>query len=73
MIYVHPVDEEEVPESLAQKKEVIERDTNEKVIKYESHHGLTPPTYYIKKRFYRKKPILDKTEVQEVEKIMVRI
>ncbi|KAL4487625.1 hypothetical protein ABPG72_017414 [Tetrahymena utriculariae] len=73
MIYVHKPEEEDVPQNFAQKKQVIDRDTNEKVLKYESHHGITPPTQYIRKRFYRKKPILDKAEVQEVEKIMVKI
>jgi len=73
MIYVHKEGEEEVPTSLACKKIVVDKETNENVVRYESHHGLTPPTYYIKKRFYRKKPIFDKTEVQEVEKIMVKI
>lgn len=73
MIYVHQNGEEEVPSSLASKKVSLDKETNENIIRYESHHGLTPPTYYIKKRFYRTKPILDKSEVEEVEKIMVKI
>lgn len=41
----------EVPESFA--KKVRENNGN---VRYKSHSGITPPTKYIKQRFFRKKP-----------------
>lgn len=73
MIYIHPDESSEVPDNLAKKSVVFDPETNENVVKFESHHGLTPPTHYIRKQFYRKKPILLKEDVQEVEKMMVKI
>jgi TATA-binding protein-associated factor Taf7 len=37
------------------------------MVRYKSHSGITPPTKYIKQRFFRKKPKIDIHEVEKVE------
>lgn len=40
-------------------------------VRYESLHGLTPPTKFIRQRFFRKKIMFEKGKVTETERVLM--
>lgn len=68
MIYVHEQGDIEVPPELARKTIEIKKSVSEpkRLVKFKAHSGITPPTQYIRQKFFRKKPQIPSDKLQEV-------
>jgi len=68
MVYVHEEGENEVPLEIAKRAFEVKKSTAEvkKVMRLRANSGITPPTQYIRQRYFRKKPALPQEELRAV-------
>lgn len=75
MIYVHEENEAEVPLETAKRTTEVKRSTSEvrRFVRLRANSGITPPTQFIRQRYFRKKPAIPQEELRAVEQELQKI
>ena len=75
MIYVHEDNESDVKLEIAKRAFEVKKSTVEvkKVMRLRANSGITPPTQYIRQRYFRRRPVMPQEELKVVEQELQKI
>lgn len=75
MVYVHEDNESDVKLEIAKRAFEVKKSTVEvkKVMRLRANSGITPPTQYIRQRYFRRRPVMPQEELKVVEQELQKI